>query len=170
MSTTATKTTTFTVADIRKVIENFAADYTMIGEITGLRTRDYVSKDIADLTQFANDGYLVRVTLYQLDKDGNPLNVSVYEVSESAAAWKTGNPGGNLWPVVSGSSLQLIATLTDAWFAKSDASQQQYVKDKGLHGSWAKSGKSMSLAGLKSSEGQKYASNGYGWARTNYSK
>lgn len=36
----------------------------MIGDITGLRTRENVENDVADLNKFAEDGYLVRVTLY----------------------------------------------------------------------------------------------------------
>jgi hypothetical protein len=170
MSSTGTKTTTFTKADIRKVVESFAADYGMIADITGLRLREKVEHDVSDLNKFAEDGYLVRVTLYLLDKDGNPLNVAIYKVSENAVGWQTGMPGNNVWTAPAGSSLQLIATMTDAWFNKSDEGRQQYLKSRGLVGSWAKSDTTTSLNGMTASAGQKYASNGYGWARTNYSK
>ena len=48
MTVTATRTNTFTVVDVRKVIDNFAADYVMIGQSTGLRSRTIVDRDVAD--------------------------------------------------------------------------------------------------------------------------
>src|ERR1700761_2059425 len=103
MSTTGTQTTTYTRADVRKVVENFAADYAMIADFTSLRSRDNVEKDVADLRQFAEDGYLVRVTLYLMDKDNNPINVAVFNVSESAVGWQNGRPGNNGWDAPAGS-------------------------------------------------------------------
>lgn len=170
MSATGTTTTTFTVADIRKVVENFAADYAMIADVTGLRSRDKVANDVSDLNAFAADGYLESVTLSLLDSSGVSVNVAVYKVSRNATGWQIGSPGNNLWPVTPGGSLWLLATLNNTWWNKSDAQKEEYIKDSGLHSPWSKTDKKALLAGLNSSEGQKYASNGYGWARTNYSK
>lgn len=59
---TGTQTTTFTVVDIRRVVENFAADFAMIGTATGLRTRDEVASTVQDLGLFAELGYLVEIS------------------------------------------------------------------------------------------------------------
>jgi hypothetical protein len=170
MSSTATRTTTYTKADVRKVVENFAADYAMIADFTGLKTRETVQKDVSDLTKFAEDGYLTRVTLYLMDKDGNPLRVATYDVSDNAVGWQSGMPGNNVWSAPEGAYLQIMATLTNEWFDKSDEGKGQYLSGRGFYYSWGKSDKSISLLGLSQSSGQKYASNGYGWSRTNYSK
>jgi len=170
MSSTGTRTTTYTVADIRKVVENFAADFSMMAQATGLRTRESVAATVADLNVFAEYGYLVSVTLFLLDKDGNKIRVAVYKVSDSAAGWKSDSPGNNLWPKTEGGALWVLGTFSDEWWNKTDAEKEAFVKARGLNSPWSKTDKDTSLNGLTSSAGQKYASNGYGWERTNYSR
>jgi hypothetical protein len=170
MSLTGTQTTTYTVADIRKVVENFAADFSMMAQATGLRTRESVAADVSDLNKFAEHGYLVSVKLFLLDKDGNKLRVAVYLVADSAVGWKSDVPGNNLWPRTEGGSLWVLGTLTDAWWNKTESNKDAFIKNNGLNSPWSKTEKDTSLGGLTSSAGQKYASNGYGWERTNYSK
>jgi hypothetical protein len=170
MSTTGTQTTTYTVADIRKVVENFAADFSMMAQATGLRTRESVAAVVSDLNTFAQYGYLVSVTLFLLDKDGNKLRVAVYKVSESAAGWKSDAPGNNLWPRTEGGALWVLGTLTDAWWNKTEAEKESFIMNQGLNSPWSRTEKDTSLTGLVSSAGQKYASNGYGWERTNYGR
>ena len=170
MSSTGTQTTTYTVADIRKVVENFAADFSMMAQATGLRTRESVAAVVSDLNKFAEHDYLVAVTLFLLDKDGNKLRVAVYKVADSAVGWKSDAPGNNLWPRTEGGSLWVLGTLTDAWWNKTESDKDAFIKNNGLNSPWSKTEKDTSLSGLTSSAGQKYASNGYGWERTNYSK
>ena len=168
MSTTGTRTTTYTTADIRKVVENFAADLSMIGQATGLRSRENIRGVVADLNVFADHKYLVEVTLLLKDASGNKIQGAIYKVSEAAAGWKSEAPGNNLWPATPGGSLVIIATMTAAWFAKTD--KEAFIKQQGLTGSWPQSDEDTSMSGMTSSSGQKYASSNYGWERTNYSK
>ena len=170
MSSTGTQTTTYTKADIRKVVENFAADFSMIAQATGLRSRENVAGVIFDLNVFAEYGYLEKVSLFLKDKDGNKLRVAVYTISESATGWKSDMPGNNIWPQTPGGSLWVLSTLTGSWWSKVEAEKEAFVKQRGLHCGWAKTDEDTSLSGLESSAGQKYASNGYGWERTNYSR
>jgi HORMA domain-containing protein len=163
MSTSSTKTTTYTVADIRKVVENFAADFSMMAQATGLRTRENVQGVVSDLNAFANAGYLEKVTLVLKDSGGNRIRGAVYNISDSATGWKSESPGNNLWPYTPGGALNVTATLSDAWWGKDD--KDAFIAL--LNGTWP-SGSGTSLAGMSSSAGQKYASNGYGWERTNY--
>ncbi len=164
MSTSGTKTTTYTIADIRKVVENFAADFSMMAQATGLRTRENVQGIVADLNAFANAGYLEQVTLVLKDSVGTEIRGAVYKVSESAVGWKSDSPGNNLWPYTPGGKLNVTATLSSSWWSKDD--KEAFIAP--LNGTWP-SGTGASLAGMSSSSGQKYASNGYGWERTNYS-
>jgi hypothetical protein len=168
MITIGTQTRTYTVADIRKVVDKFAADYLMISQSTGLLST--VAEDVADLKIFAEYGYLVQVTLYLLAKEGNKLRVAVYKVSEAATGWNSDRPGNNLWPRTTDGSLCVIAALTNSWWQKTEEGKATFIKDRGLHNAWARTRLDTSLVGLSSSTGQKYASNGYGWERTNYSK
>jgi len=170
MSSTTTRTTTYTIADIRKVVENFAADFSMMAQATSLRTRESVAATVSDLNKFAEYGYLISVTVFLLDKDGNKLRVAIYKVSDSASGWKSDSPGNNLWPRTEGGSLWVLGTFTDEWWNKTDAQKEAFVKTHGLNSPWAKTEKDTSVNGLTPSAGQKYASNGYGWERTNYTK
>lgn len=168
MSSTGTQTRTYTVADIRKVVDKFAADYVMISQSTGLPVG--AAETVADLKIFAELGYLIDVTLYLLDKDGNKLQVAVYKVSEATVGSTSDRPGNNLWPRTTDGSLRVVATVTNAWFEKTDEEKAAFVKKYGLYSSWGITTMDTSLVGLNSSSGQKYASNGYGWERTNYTK
>lgn len=166
---TGTRTTTYTVADVRKVVENFAADYSMMAQATGLETRETVAKVASDLRVFAENDYLIAVRLFLLDNNGNKLRVASYQVSASAVGWRSDDPGGDLWPKTPGGSLRVLTTFTDEWWGKSDAEKVAFAKKEGLHYPWSAASWDTSLDGLQSSAGQKYASNGYGWERTNYS-
>lgn len=168
MSSTSTQTTTYTVVDIRKVVDSFAADYSMMSQSTGLQSRDSVAHTVSDLKVFAEYGYLVSVTLFLEDKAGAKLRVAVYKVADSAVGWASDRPGNSLWPRTPDGCLWVLATLSNEWWKRTDISRDTFIKDQALHGAWAITEKDTSLTGLAANTGQKYASNGYGWQRTNY--
>jgi hypothetical protein len=168
MSSTGTQTTTYTVVDIRKVVDNFAADFSMMAQATGLRTRESVANTVSDLRTFAELGYLVNVTLILKDSSGKQIRGTIYKVSQAAAGWVSDRPGGNLWPRTPDGQLKVVGTLTSAWWDKNDAEKTAFVAKHGMHNSWGQTTENTSFAGLTSSQGQRYASNGYGWERMNY--
>jgi hypothetical protein len=98
MSSTGTQTTTYTVVDVRKVVANFAADFSMMAQATGLRTRESVANAVSDLRTFAELGYLIDVLLVLKDASGKQIRGAIYRVSQAAAGWVSDRPGGNLWP------------------------------------------------------------------------
>lgn len=57
MSSTETISQTYTIADIGKVIDCFAADLDMISQSSGLLTRDSVKNIASDVKAFAQSGY-----------------------------------------------------------------------------------------------------------------
>lgn len=170
MSSTGTQTTTFTVADIRRVVENFAADFSMMSQATGLRSRDSIAEIVYDLRVFAEYGHLVSVRLILRDSSGNKIRGALYRVSESASGWTSEQPGNNLWPKTQGGSLNVVATMSSTWWSKTDSQKTTFITNNELNGTWPVSAEDESLDSLSSSAGQKYASRGYGWERTNYSK
>jgi hypothetical protein len=168
MSQTSTHTTTYTVADVRKVVESFAADFSMMAQATGLRTRESVANTVSDLRTFAEHGYLIDVRLILKDATGKYLRGAVYTVSQAAVGWVSNRPGGNLWPRTPGGQLQVVAAIAAAWWEKTDLEKGVFIAKYGLHSAWDLTTEDTSFAGLASSQGQRYASNGYGWERTNY--
>ena len=168
MSTTGTQTKTFTVVDVRKVVDNFAADYSMIAQATGLRSMDSVTRTVSDLKIFAEQGYLIEVTIFLFDKTGNKIRAAVYSVSNSAIGWESQRPGNNLWPKADGNTLGVVATFSNEWWNLTDAEKEEKRTKLGLSSTWPRTTLDTSLSSLSSSAGQKYASSGYGWERTNY--
>ena len=168
MTVTATRTNTFTVVDVRKVIDNFAADYSMIGQSTGLRSRGIVDRDVTDLKVFAESKYLLALYLLLKDANGVELRGARYQVSESATGWQSQRPGNNLWPKTAGGSLSIVATLSNAWWILSEADRDAFKKRNGMEGRWGTSSVDTSFSSLSTVQAQRYASNGYGLERTNY--
>jgi hypothetical protein len=99
-----------------------------------------------------------------------PIRGVLYRVSESASGWTSEQPGNNLWPKTLGGSLNVVATMSSTWWSKTDSQKTAFIANNELNGTWPVSKENESLDSLNSSAGQKYASRGYGWERTNYSK
>ena len=93
MSATGTVSKTFTTVDIRKVVEYFAADASMMAQSTGLASRDFIGKVVADLNKFAAARLLVSVKIMLKDAQGIKLCAAVYQVSEAAVGWVSERPG-----------------------------------------------------------------------------
>jgi Bacterial HORMA domain family 1 len=168
MSATGTQTRTYTVDDVRKVVDNFAADFSMMAQATGLCTRESVAETVSDLKTLAEQGYLIDVKLILKDASGTQLLAAVYTVFEAAAGWTSGRPGGNLWPRTPGGVLKVVAALSPIWWAMTPDRKASYISRHGLNSPWDLTTEDTSFAGLASSAGQRYASNGYGWERMNY--
>jgi hypothetical protein len=170
MSTTGTLTNTFTTADIRKVIEHFAADFSMMVLFTGLHSREYVTKVAHDLNVFADFRCITEVKLMLKDKVGNKLNASVYKISEAATGWTCERPGNNNWPRTPDGTLLVIGTMTQTWHVKTDAEKAAFRQKQGLNWPWNPTTQDVSVLGMTATAGQTYASNGYGIQRTNYGR
>ena len=168
MSFTGSQTKTFTAVDVRKVVANFAADFAMMAQATGLRTHEQVVNTVYDLRIFAEFGYLEGITLILKDASELQLRGAKYTVSTEAVGWVSDRPGNNLWPRTPGGSLKVVGDLGTEWWAKTDAQKQTFISEYGLHSSWSPTAEDTTLAGLVVSQGQRYASNGWGMSRTNF--
>src|SRR4051812_11923474 len=100
-----TYSTTYTTADIGKVVDCFAADFDMVAQSTGLRSRENARAVADDVKTFAQHGYLVDVNLCLQDAFGRIVRAAKYEVSTNASLWTAQRPGNNLWPRTPGGDL-----------------------------------------------------------------
>ena len=114
---TITNTATFTVVDIRKTFESFDADLRMIARRTNTWTPEYTGKIVHDIVKLAENHYLSHITVKQLDLNGQAVQVSVFRVNEQGSAISGPRAGGNDWELVSGGSLTVVLSYTDAWHA-----------------------------------------------------
>lgn len=165
---TGTRTNTHTVTDVRRVVASFGADFWMIAQATGLQESQDVRDTVSDLTVFAEAGYLEEVDLILWDATGNKLRAAKYTVSTSAVGWNNDRPGNNLWPRTAGGQLQVVATMSNEWTAMDEAAQAAAHEQLGLINSWRTTSVDTSHAGMNQDADRRYASNGYGLARTIY--
>lgn len=165
---TGTQTNTYTATDVRRVVASFGADFSMISQATGLWDTAEVRDIVSDLNAFAEAGYLEKIHLILCNVVGTELRAAKYTVSTSAVSWSNDRPGDNLWPHTPGGSLQVIATMSNEWFAMNEAAQAEARERLGIHYSWGATNVSTSHAGMNSNTDRHYASNAYGMERTIY--
>src|SRR5437870_4104442 len=107
---TNTYTSTYTVADIRRVLGSFAADLAMMVQssgVTGAWTRSRLENLVADLVDFANAGYLAEVHV-GLWNDGREIRAARYTPSTSAYGWINERPGGAIWPRTGTATIEVV--------------------------------------------------------------
>lgn len=165
---TGTRTNTYTVTDVRRVVASFGADFSMISQATGLRDSEDVRGIVSDLNAFAEAGYLEGVHLILWDVRGNKLRAAKYTVSTSAASWSNDRPGNNLWSRTLGGRLQVIGILSSNWWAMDEAAKDQVRERYGIAGAWRLTNTDTSHATMSSNTDRRYASNAYGMERTIY--
>ena len=164
MSTTGTityeATATYNVADIKRVLDNFAAEFAMISQATGLRTREYVESMVSDLKVFAERKYISDIHLILYDSAGKELRATKYTLSDAAENWAHQNPGNNLWPRTSGGDLRLYVSWTQQYLGLSETALAGL--NQRLTISWQRVNVDLTHSGLVSQFDRRFASNGYG--------
>ena len=98
MSYSESLTQTYTIADIGKVIDCFAADLDMTSQSTGLLNRDLVKQYAADVKAKAQKGYLLEANIVLRDSSGKVIRAAKYEVNTEAGSLVASRPGNNRWP------------------------------------------------------------------------
>ena len=161
MSTgTGTYEATFTVADIKKVVDRFAADYAMIGEATGLRNREIVQKNVADIKIYAEAGYLHQIDITLFDAAGKELQAVQYKISDAAVGWTNEQPGNNMWPATPRGRLRIILIMNKKWGDLGQLQQDEFERRRGLI--WPNSTTDLTHQTLAKQFDRRYVSNGYG--------
>jgi hypothetical protein len=155
-----TEARTYTIADIGKVIDCFAADLDMNAQSTGLLTRDLVKRYAADVKALAQNGYLLEANIVLLDSAGRVIRAAKYEVLTDVYALTGQRPGNNLWPRTTGGELTVMVRYSQRWRNLSDSQRLAFKKD--LSPNWCPSNTDLSFPSLTRSHDRNFVSNGWG--------
>ena len=162
MSQTATRTATYTIADIEKVVTRVRADLMMIGDSTGAWTPDKVRNYAHDVEALAKAGYLKHVDVTLFD-NGAEVHATRFVISTEAASWTSSRPGGVRWPRVTAPYLRIILSYTASYTSTARAAMSSKLKI-----GWVPSTEDTSHSGLANKGGRDYASNSYGIQRLDW--
>jgi D-tyrosyl-tRNA(Tyr) deacylase len=160
MMYTETQSQTFTIADIGKVIDCFAADLDMNAQSTGLLTRDLVKRYAADVKTMAQKGYLLEANVVLRDAAGKMVRAAKYEVSTDASSLTAHRPGNNLWPHTLGGDLTVVVQYSKKWRDLTDSQRTAFRQT--LSTTWSSSSTDLSFPSLTRSADRNYVSNGWG--------
>ncbi|MHB8527524.1 MAG: HORMA-1 domain-containing protein [Candidatus Acidiferrales bacterium] len=166
MSYSETLTQTYTIADIGKVIDCFAADLDMTSQSTGLLNRDLVKKYAADVKAMAQQGYLLEANIVLKDAAGNVIRAAKYEVNTGAASLTASRPGNNRWPATPGGELSIVLQNSKKWRDLTDSQKSAF--NKTLNTSWVASSTDLSFPALTRTADRNYVSNGWGVMKSVY--
>ncbi|MGO9436411.1 MAG: hypothetical protein ACLP00_19220 [Terracidiphilus sp.] len=166
MPYTESITQTYTIADIGKVIDCFAADLDMTSQSTGLLTRDVVKQYAADVKAMAQQGYVEEVNIVLKDSVGNVIRAAKYEVSTDGASLTASRPGNNRWPATPGGELSIVVQNSQKWRDLTDS--QRAAFNETLTTSWIASSTDLSFPALTRYGDRSYVSNGWGVTKSVY--
>jgi hypothetical protein len=152
-------THSYTIIDIGKVLDSFAADFDMVAQSTGLRTRQDVQETSSDVKRMAQHGYLKIVNLYLRDIAGTITRAAKYDVSTNGGSLTGARPGNALWPRTPGGMLCVYVEHNGEWSALSDASRLAF--NQSLNKTWGSYALDTSFPRLTRSADRSYVSNGY---------
>ena len=164
MTGTWSETISYTTADIGKVLDCFAADFDMLAQSTGLRTRENARDVSEDVKMMAKNGHLKEVNIYLEDATGTILRAVKYEVSTDAMLWTSQRPGNNLWPRLPGGHLKIHVTYSPAWWQLTEQQRQPFIAQRRC--TWGTLDLDTSFPTLSSHYDRSYASNSYGLRKT----
>jgi hypothetical protein len=148
---------TYTVVDVGKVVDCFAADLDMIAQATGLWTRESAKQAARDIKLMAKSNYLEEVNICLFNAGETLIRAAKYEVSEDASLWTSQRPGNNLWPKISNGSLRIIISWTKPW--------TQAFHDS-LECNWGDTNIDTSFPHLTRKNDRDYNSNAFGMRKT----
>lgn len=161
MSTSQTQSITYTVADIARVLNSFAADFDMFAQSSGCRTRENVKAVTADVMAMAKAAYLAEVNLSLVPASGgSPIRAAKYEVKADGSLSNGGTPGNSLWPHTPGGTLYVTVVYTQNWWNLTDTQRASFKA--GLQQTWGTHNFDLSFPNLARSLDRNYVSNGYG--------
>lgn len=164
---TITNTATFTVVDIRKTFESFAADLRMIAFRTATWTPEYTNDIVHDIVKLAENYYLNYVEVQQLDANGKALQVSIFRVNAQGSAITGPRAGGNDWIYISGAKLTVVLNYTAAWHALTAGRKAAFCTNNGFKIGWV-AATNISYDHLTRSAERTYAQKGYELTREDY--
>ena len=166
-SGTGTISSTYSTVDVSKVVDQFTADFHMLGASTGLASSPRASDVGNDVKLMAQRGYIDRVDIVLHNAAGKEVRAVQYRISTDAGLWTTDRPGNNLWPREAGGSLTVVVSYTRRWYALSEDSRRLFHANE-CKRPWGPTSIDTTYPGLVGRFDRRYASNAYGMERTVY--
>lgn len=165
---TTTKTSTYTVLDIRKTFEGCEADIRTIARRTGKWTMEYVDKIFHDILLLAENEYLHSVDIVLLNNEtSGVIRASKFLVNSLGTSTESERAGkNNDWVDIPNTRLSVILSYTQKWKNLTATEKENFSKS--FYISWTASSIDNSFPSLRSSNAQLYASKGYELQKTNY--
>lgn len=166
MTYVASRTETYSDVDIENVFRRFTADLRMIADSSGAITRTKAENYGYDVEYLAKNRYLRSVDVTFIS-GGKEIKAARYTVNTAAADLTPSRPGGVLWPRISGASLQVVISHTQAWRDLPEASRA-IIRTR-LKLAWVPTTADTSHSTLAAGGGRAFVSNAYGVERQDYS-
>ena len=165
---TTTKTSTYTVTDIRKTFENCIADIRMIARRTGKWDSAYVDRLGKDILKLAESKYLSCVTIIlKRNETGYQLRAAKFSVNENGNTFEGARAGKNYdWPTDPNTYLSIILSYTHLWHLLSEDEKIRFSED--LEINWTSTSEDLSFSHLRSDDAQLYGSKTYEVQKTNF--
>jgi hypothetical protein len=160
---TYSSTSTYTVADVEKVMRSVKADLIMIAGTTKAMTEDDAANYAHDIEVLVKENHLKYADV-TLMNGAYEVRAIKYEF-QSEGATGTERPGGVLWPLTpkdKGGQIRIHLQCTDS-------SSPEEIGALPLKFSWVPSSNDISHKDLTSSAGRGYSSNGFGTSRKDFS-
>jgi hypothetical protein len=167
MSYTESGTQSYTIADIGKVIDCFAADLDMTAQSTGLLSRELAKQYAADVKTMAQNGCLLEANIVLTNSLGAVIRAAKYEVSTDASSLTASRPGNNLWPRTPGGELKIVVQYSKTW--ESMTAIQRAVFRQSLSTNWVDADTNLAFPTLARSADRNYVSNGWGVTKSVFS-
>lgn len=159
----STETSTYTVADVEKVMRSIRADLMMIANSTKAMTEEKAKDYAHDIELLVKHGYLSKVDVTLLSAYEKEIVAAKYQFQTEGAAGAE-RPGGVLWPATPTGRIRIVLTYTDAY-----RQQPEKASKLSLKTSWTPSSADTSHSGLSASGARGYSSNGFGANRNDFS-
>jgi hypothetical protein len=158
MSSSYTQTYSYTVIDVRTVMDQVRADLRMAAQSSGALSLAEADDIMADVTLYAEKGYLARLLIRLVDAAESTVKAATYEVTTDAKTLTASRSANMMWPEVAGGSLKVLITPNDVF--KGLSSTQQANFRGGLRLPWPLQS-APSLAHLSAANDRNYVSNAY---------
>ncbi|MBH3170691.1 hypothetical protein I5R28_12265 [Serratia marcescens] len=158
-----TETSTYTVADVEKVVRSIKADLMMIADSTKAITEDRAKDYAHDIELLAKKNYLKTVDVTLLSSNGEEIKAAKYQFQNEGASGSE-RPGGVLWPATPSGRIRIILSYTDAYRAQPDQVSKMPMKI-----SWVPTSDNTNHNSLSPSGSRGYSSNGFGANRNDFS-
>lgn len=161
-SYSSTETTTYTVADVEKVVSSIKADLMMIAGSTKAMTEDVAKNYAYDIELLAKKNYLNKVDVTLMSAAEKEIVAVKYQFQNEGASG-TRRPGGVLWPATPDGKIRIVLSPTDSYWA-----ELEQVAKMPLKISWGSTSADISHTNLSISGERGYSSNGFGVNRNDF--